>query len=224
MAQPSSAAPSPNPQIRAIVGLGNPGKAYAATRHNVGFVAIERLAARQGVSWSSKFNGLFARCALAGQSGSIDVALLQPQGFMNLSGHAVQPMAAFFGIKPAELLVIHDDLDLPFGKVQVKSGGGHGGHNGLRSVAAQLGSTDFARVRIGIGRPGSDGGSAKGGQDAVSDWVLSPFGADQRIALPDVIDRAVAAALATVATGVGNAMNSHNGPSKAAGGNKSANS
>mgnify|MGYP001594401889 CR=1 FL=1 len=136
-----------DPQLRALVGLGNPGKAYAATRHNVGFMAIDRLAARQGAAWSAKFNGQFGRCRLAGPQGEVDLALLQPLTFMNCSGHPTQQMCAFFGYKPAELLIFHDDLDLAFGRVQIKVGGGHGGHNGLRSLVAQLGDGAFVRVR-----------------------------------------------------------------------------
>ncbi|MBM4344348.1 MAG: aminoacyl-tRNA hydrolase [Deltaproteobacteria bacterium] len=210
--------------VRALVGLGNPGKGYAATRHNVGFMAIEQLAARRLATWSSKFNGQFARCRLPGPTGECDVALLQPMTYMNCSGHPTQQMLAFFGYKPAELLVLHDDLDLPFGRVQVKVGGGHGGHNGLRSLVAQLASPAFVRVRIGIGRPGGDGDlGGKGGDEAVTNWVLSAFGPDQRIALPQVLDRAVAAAEAVVQLGVRAAMNAHNAPPAAAG-SKSADS
>ncbi len=201
-------------QIRAVIGLGNPGKQYASTRHNVGFVVIERLAARLGAQWSSKFNSNFAKARIAKPGADLDLLLLQPLGYMNLSGHAVQPMAAFFAMPPQSLLVVHDDLDLPFGRIQVKMGGGHGGHNGLRSIAAQLATTDFARVRVGIGRPGADPsgeGSLKGGADAVSDWVLSPFGASERAELPDLVDRAVRAIEDVVCLGVRTAMNTHNG-------------
>ncbi len=213
-----------DPPIRALVGLGNPGKGYAATRHNVGFLAIEQLAARRLAAWSSKFNGLFARCRLPGPAGEVDVALLQPLTYMNCSGHPTQQMLGFFGYKPEELLVFHDDLDLPFGRVQVKAGGGHGGHNGLRSLVAQLGSNHFVRVRIGIGRPGMAGEpGGKAGDEAVSNWVLSAFSGDQRIELPQVLDRAVAAAEAVVAQGVRAAMNAHNAqPAQA--GTKPANS
>ena len=198
--------------IAAIVGLGNPGKQYAATRHNVGFVAIERLAQQLGATWTTKFNGNFAKTRAPGPSRDVELALLQPLGYMNLSGHAVQPMAAFYGLSPASLLVIHDDLDLPFGRVQIKVGGGHGGHNGLRSIAAQLGTTDFVRLRIGIGRPTDDAqSSAKGGDDIVSNWVLSPFGASDRAELPAILDRAVRAIEDIVQLGVQAAMNTHNG-------------
>ncbi len=196
--------------IKAIVGLGNPGKQYAATRHNVGFMVIERLAERLGASWSGKFNGNLARGRLIGPGGERDLILLEPLQFMNLSGHATQAMAQFYGLKPAELLVIHDELDLPFGKLQLKVGGGHGGHNGLRSLVAQLGSPEFARLRIGIGRPGSDGSSVKGGDDAVANWVLSPFSPSDRAELPALLDKAVQAVEAAVQLGLPAAMNVFN--------------
>jgi len=203
---------SGDPQVAAIVGLGNPGRAYAGHRHNVGFMATDRLAERLGVRWTQKFNGNFARARLPGPVGDVDVTLLQPLGFMNLSGHSVQAMAAFFALPAEAILVVHDDLDLAFGRVQIKAGGGHGGHNGLRSIVAQLGGAGFVRVRIGIGRPGSDGGPTKGGDDAVSNWVLSNFGASDRAELPDAIDRAVAAIADVVKLGVRPAMNGHNRP------------
>lgn len=194
--------------IRAVVGLGNPGKQYAQTRHNVGFMAVERLAERLGASWSGKFNGLMARARL----GDRELTLLEPQQFMNLSGHSAQAMAQFYGIKPAEILVVHDDLDLAFGRIQIKVGGGHGGHNGLRSLQAQLGDAGFARLRIGIGRPEG----AKGGEEAVSNWVLSPFSPLERAELPDVLTRALAAVQDAVNLGPRPAMNLHNAVAKPA--------
>ena len=194
------------PVIRAVVGLGNPGSKYALTRHNVGFMAAERLAERLGVSWSAKFNGLVAR----GRLGDRELTLLQPQQFMNLSGFATQAMAQFYGIKPAEILVVHDDLDLPFGRIQIKVGGGHGGHNGLRSLQTQLGDSGFARLRIGIGRP--EGG--KGGEEAVSNWVLSPFAPLERAGLAEVLNRALAAIEESVQKGAAAAMNAHNASPK----------
>ena len=176
MAAASSAGPPRTPPdasaaagaIRAVVGLGNPGKQYALTRHNVGFMAVERLAEGLGASWSAKFNGLMARARL----GDRELTLLEPQQFMNLSGHATQAMAQFYGIKPAEILVVHDDLDLAFGRIQLKVGGGHGGHNGLRSLQAQLGDAGFARLRIGIGRP--DGAGRTSRTSCV--WKVEPDG------------------------------------------------
>lgn len=201
-----STAAATSPAIRAVIGLGNPGSKYALTRHNVGFMAVQRLAERLGASWSAKFNGLVAR----GRLGDRELTLLQPQQFMNLSGFATQAMAQFYGLKPAELLVVHDDLDLPFGRIQLKVGGGHGGHNGLRSLQAQLGDGGFARLRIGIGRP--EGG--KGGEEAVSNWVLSPFAPLERAELDGVLTRALAAIEDSVHKGAAAAMNAHNASPK----------
>jgi len=205
MAEPTrsaSAATGSPATIRAIAALGNPGRKYADTRHNVGWMVIDALTARTGVGWQQKFNGEFARLRL----GTQDVSVLKPGTFMNLSGHPVQAMAAFYGYAPGELLVLHDDLDLPFGRVQVKLGGGHGGHNGLRSITAQIGP-DFARIRIGIGRPAA--GNAK--QADVADYVLSPFAGDERAWLPDLIGKATTALEAVVSQGVRAAMNACNG-------------
>lgn len=138
--------------IRLIVGLGNPGREYETTRHNVGFWWLDELARRENISFKSeaKFHGLAAR----GQLNTCEVALLKPQTFMNLSGRAVGAMAQFYKILPAEILVVHDELDLLPGIARLKMGGGHGGHNGLKDIIAQLGSKDFWRLRLGIGHPG----------------------------------------------------------------------
>jgi PTH1 family peptidyl-tRNA hydrolase len=138
--------------IRLIVGLGNPGREYETTRHNVGFWWLDELARRENFSFRSeaKFHGLAAR----GQLNSSEVALLKPQTFMNLSGRAVGAMAQFYKILPAEILVVHDELDLQPGIARLKMGGSHGGHNGLKDIIAQLGTKDFWRLRLGIGHPG----------------------------------------------------------------------
>jgi PTH1 family peptidyl-tRNA hydrolase len=185
--------------VRAIVALGNPGRKYADTRHNVGWMAVDALAGRLGVQWQQKFNGEFGRLRL----GEHDLMLLKPGTFMNLSGHPVQAMCAFFGLKPGELLVLHDDLDLPFGRLQIKVGGGHGGHNGLRSIVAQVGA-DFARVRLGIGRP------PQASVD-VADWVLSTFLPIERAELPQLLDKAEVAVRTMLDEGVRAAMNACNG-------------
>lgn len=192
--------------IRAIVGLGNPGRKYAETRHNVGWLVIEALAFKAGGTWSAKFNGEFSKLRL----GSLDVWALKPGTFMNLSGHPTQAMCAFYGVQAGEVLVIHDDLDLPFGRVQIKSGGGHGGHNGLRSLVAQLGSAAFVRVRVGVGRP--SGG--KGSDNDVADHVLAPFSPSERAELPRIVELARDAVLAVLEKGVRAAMNQVNAPQK----------
>ena len=130
-----------------IVGLGNPGRDYALNRHNIGFLAVDVLA--DGATWSGKFQGHIAECRL----GTDKHILLKPQTYMNLSGESVGKAAHFYKIPPENILVIHDDLDLPLGKLRVKQGGGHGGHNGLKSIDAHLGK-EYWRLRLGIGHPG----------------------------------------------------------------------
>lgn len=138
--------------IRLIVGLGNPGREYETTRHNVGFWWVDELARAEALNFRSdaKFHGMAAR----GQVHGHEVALLKPQTFMNLSGRAVAAMAQFYKILPAEILVVHDELDLQPGIARLKLGGSHGGHNGLKDIIAQLGTRDFWRLRLGVGHPG----------------------------------------------------------------------
>jgi len=138
--------------IRLIVGLGNPGREYESTRHNAGFWWLDEFARLQSLSFKNetKFYGLMVRGQLHGS----EVFLLKPQTFMNVSGRSVGALAQFYKIEPAEILVVHDELDLPPGSAKLKLGGGHGGHNGLKDIIAHLGSKDFWRLRIGIGHPG----------------------------------------------------------------------
>ncbi|HEU0282812.1 MAG TPA: aminoacyl-tRNA hydrolase, partial [Gallionella sp.] len=138
--------------IRLIVGLGNPGREYETTRHNAGYWWVDELARLQSRSFKSeaKFHGLMARGQLHGH----EMLLLKPQTFMNVSGRAVGALAQFYKIVPAEILVVHDELDLPPGVARLKLGGGHGGHNGLKDIITHLGSKDFWRLRLGIGHPG----------------------------------------------------------------------
>jgi PTH1 family peptidyl-tRNA hydrolase len=141
-----------NEPIKLIVGLGNPGREYEATRHNAGFWWVDELAQKHSVNFKieSKFHGLVARANLYGH----EVHLLKPQTFMNVSGRSVVALALFYKILPNQILVVHDELDLPPGSAKLKMGGGHGGHNGLKDIIAQLGTKDFWRMRIGIGHPG----------------------------------------------------------------------
>jgi peptidyl-tRNA hydrolase, PTH1 family len=168
--------------IRLIVGLGNPGREYETTRHNVGFVWVDELAREQKMHFNidSKFHGLSAR----GKVGDDELWLLKPQTFMNLSGRAVGALAQFYKITPAEILVVHDELDLAPGIARLKLGGGHGGHNGLKDIIAQLGSKDFWRLRLGIGHPGE--------RNEVSNYVLGTARLDER----DLITDATRASLA----------------------------
>jgi peptidyl-tRNA hydrolase, PTH1 family len=148
-----------------VVGLGNPGREYERTRHNVGWLVLEEIARRHGGSWRSKFSGSLAEVRL----GDLRLALLKPETYMNESGRSVGAAARFFKVEPEGLLVVHDDVDLEPGRLQARAGGGLAGHNGLRSLAQHLGSQEFERLRIGVGRPG------RGDPRSVSDWVLSGF-------------------------------------------------
>jgi PTH1 family peptidyl-tRNA hydrolase len=148
-----------------VAGLGNPGREYERTRHNLGWLVLDELARRHGGSWRSKFSGSFADVRLGEQR----LGLLKPETYMNESGRAVGEAARFYKVEPEELLVVHDDVDLEPGRLQARAGGGLAGHNGLRSLAQHLGSQEFERLRIGVGRPG------RGDPRSVSDWVLSGF-------------------------------------------------
>ena len=141
-------------QIRLIVGLGNPGKEYARTRHNIGFAAVDELARRGGVSyWKNRSGAEVAAVRMRGAEGPVDVLLAKPQAFMNVSGGPISKLCREEHISPTEVLVVHDELDLPEGEVRGKFGGGLNAHNGLRSLADKLKTRDFGRVRCGIGRP-----------------------------------------------------------------------
>jgi len=166
--------------IRLIVGLGNPGREYEATRHNVGFLWVDELARAQKLNFRSeaKFHGLTARGQLHGH----EVLLLKPQTFMNVSGRSVGALVQFYKIAPAEMLVVHDELDLPPGVARLKMGGGHGGHNGLKDIIAHLGSKDFWRLRLGIGHPGE--------RDVVADYVLSDPRREERELIEDAMQQA----------------------------------
>jgi len=161
-----------------VVGLGNPGSRYARNRHNVGFMAVDLLAERlDSVGFREKFSGEYAKVELSGEP----AVLLKPQTFMNVSGDCVQPAAAFFKVPPERIIVIHDELDLSFGDVRLKLGGGHAGHNGLRSVTDRLGTNEFGRVRVGVGRPPAEF------RGDVAAFVLSDFSSDEREMLPDTV-------------------------------------
>jgi PTH1 family peptidyl-tRNA hydrolase len=174
--------------IRLLAGLGNPGRQHERDRHNVGFWLVSRLAERQRLTLArdAKYHGLVARLAPAGRTGtggSGEVWLVQPQTYMNLSGKSVGGLARFFKIAPEEVLVVHDELDFAPGTARLKLGGGVAGHNGLKDIAAALGSQHFWRLRIGIGHPGE--------RNLVGDYVLStPSPADRQL-IDDAIDRAL---------------------------------
>ena len=148
-----------------VVGLGNPGREYARNRHNVGYLVADELARRHGGTWRSKFSGQLAEIRLDGHK----IALLKPETYMNESGRAVSAAARFYKLEPGEVLVIHDEGDFDLGRLELKVGGGLGGHNGLRSIAQHLKTQDFLRLRIGVGRPD------RGDRRPLADYVLSNF-------------------------------------------------
>src|SRR5215475_12613937 len=148
-----------------VVGLGNPGREYARNRHNVGWLVVDELARRHDGSWRAKFNGQLAEVRIDGHK----VALLKPETYMNESGRAVQAAARFFKVEPDAVLVVHDEGDFDLGRLQARRGGGLAGHNGLRSIAQALGTQDFLRLRIGVGRP------ERGDRRSLAAYVLSNF-------------------------------------------------
>jgi PTH1 family peptidyl-tRNA hydrolase len=168
--------------IKLIAGLGNPGRDYAATRHNAGFVFLDRLAdeLKTTLKPEPRFFGKTARVP-----GGHELWLIAPQTFMNLSGQGVAALAHFYKIAPEEILVVHDELDLPPGGVKMKFGGGVAGHNGLKDIAARLSTHDFWRLRIGIGHPGD--------RDRVADYVLQRAGKDEQVLIDDTIARCLQA-------------------------------
>jgi PTH1 family peptidyl-tRNA hydrolase len=193
-----------------VVGLGNPGTKYQHNRHNIGFRVVDELARGAGLpAWkSNKLGGEATTGTLAGTK----CVLLKPMELMNLSGFAVQRTADFHGVELANMVVVHDEIDLDFGLVRLKQGGGHGGHNGLRSIMAQLADGNFARVRMGVGR---DPNKPPGSKDAAG-WVLADFPTSQEAALRAVISAGCEDTEAVIAHGITAAMNQHNGRSSLA--------
>lgn len=164
--------------MRVIIGLGNPGARYANDRHNIGFQSVDVLAKRwHAPPAKARFQALISQTELDNQS----VLLVQPQTYMNLSGQAVAAISSFYQVPTEHLLVIHDELDLPFAQLRLKQGGGDGGHRGLRSLNAELGTNQYARLRFGIGRPEDPA-------DAIADFVLHPFSETQQTMIPDLLD------------------------------------
>jgi PTH1 family peptidyl-tRNA hydrolase len=183
-----------------IVGLGNPGPKYASNRHNIGFMVVDELARRvRAEGFRGKFGGEVTTCEVSGQR----AALLKPMEYMNLSGRAVQRTAAFYQVEPKEIVVVHDEIDLELGRLQVKIGGGHAGNNGVRSIIQDLGAPDFVRVRCGVGRPG-------GARGKVADHVLGDFGKGELEEAKIVIQEAADAVELIVKQGPLLAMNRFN--------------
>jgi PTH1 family peptidyl-tRNA hydrolase len=182
-----------------IAGLGNPGPRYQATRHNLGFRVIDELARQcslQASAFRERFHGEVASARL----GSVDLLLLRPQTFMNDSGRSVQAACTFYKIKPSELIVVHDELDLPFADVRLKKGGGDGGNRGVRSVTAALGP-DYVRIRLGIGRPAPDF------RGDPADFVLQAFASAELEAVEQMVSRATEAVALVTSVGLEKAMN-----------------
>lgn len=185
-----------------MVGLGNPGGEYADTRHNVGFRAVETLGGRWRVGWNleKKFQARLAKVERDGRR----VLLCEPQTYMNLSGEAVLAVLDYFRVPVGRLLVLTDDADLPFGEIRLRARGSSGGHHGLESVAQQVGTTDYARLKIGIGRQ-------RDGQRQITGFVLGAFAAEEKILLEKILTRVADQAECWVAEGVEKAMNKFNG-------------
>src|SRR4029450_953568 len=173
-----------------VAGLGNPGPEHARDRHNVGWMVIDELERRHGGSFKGKFRGRIADVRLDGAR----LALLKPETYMNESGASIQSAAAFYKVPPGQVLVVHADVDLATARLQARLGGGLAGHNGLRSIAGRLGSSDFLRLRIGVGRPG------RGDQRPVADYVLSPFAPEDDV--DAIVGRAADAVERLVADGL----------------------
>ncbi|MCW2514417.1 MAG: pth [Mycobacterium sp.] len=180
-----------------VVGLGNPGPNYAKTRHNIGFMVADILAARMGSKF--KVHKRSGAEVTTGRLGGRSVVLAKPRVYMNESGRQVAPLANFYSVAPGDVIIVHDELDIDFGRIRLKLGGGEGGHNGLRSVAASLGTKDFQRVRIGIGRP-------PGRKDPAT-YVLENFGAAERDEVPTICEQAADATELLVELGLEPAQN-----------------
>jgi len=185
--------------VRLVVGLGNPGARYENTRHNIGFRVIDRLAERLGMSVTrSRFNALYAK----GRHEGREVILVKPQSFMNLSGGPVRSLVEYFDVEPSEILVVYDEIDLVFGRMKIVAKSGHGGHNGVRSLIDTLKDREFARIRMGVGRPDP--------RIEVSDWVLGKFSAGEAASLDSFIDRSAEAVETILARGLKMGMNAFN--------------
>ena len=185
--------------MKLIVGLGNPGEEYAETPHNIGFMIATQVAERAGISLKRKgYQGFYGVGRICG----VEATILLPQTYMNRSGASVGPACQSLGLPPGDLIVVHDEIDLEFGCLRIKVGGGHGGHNGLRSLCGVLSDPGFTRIRAGVGRPPAGGD--------VSSYVLSRFEAAERKQLADYVDYAAEALETTLIEGAQAAMNNYN--------------
>ena len=190
---------TPQHSIKLIVGLGNPGSEYSRNRHNIGFMVIDELLSRAAGSFKRKSKSDLAQIEISGEK----VFLQKPMTYMNSSGDAVKQLCRREKIKPAEVLVIYDDLDIKPGRIRIRFGGGAGGHNGIKSITARFGAPDYGRVKLGIGRPGSTA--------AVADYVLSDFSENEKELIEKVVSVSADAVLMLCDEGYGAAMNTYNG-------------
>ncbi|MDR2083117.1 MAG: aminoacyl-tRNA hydrolase [Candidatus Ancillula trichonymphae] len=175
-----------------VCGLGNPGTKYEQTPHNVGFRTVDELCEQLGARWSSKFSALIAEASASSAANAQKVVLVKPQQFMNLSGGPLKQVTNYFKIPADNLVVVHDDIDLQFGAIKVKFGGGDAGHNGLRSITKSFGTNEYYRIRLGVGRLSESA--------AVSSYVLGQFSKAQKNELPEFLARAVDASLGLIMT------------------------
>ena len=190
-----------------VVGLGNPGDEYARSRHNSGFMTIDRIAKKNGVALTRrKFKGLIAEVTIAGKP----ALLVKPQTFYNVSGACVAALLGYFKIPPQRLIVVHDELDIEAGRLLIKQGGGDAGNRGVRSIAEALGATEFVRVRIGIGRPADPQPNKEDDKEGNKDYLLRPMTSTERAALESNLDRAASAVEALAESGLERAMNRYN--------------
>ena len=186
--------------MKLIAGLGNPGSRYQFSRHNIGFLVLDRLADQHRIGIGQQgFDALLGKGSISGHS----VLLVKPQGYMNCSGEAVKKFFDYFKIAVTDVIVIHDDLDLPFGTIRVKAGGGPGGHKGLISIIDHMGDADFTRVRLGIGKPDR--------REMVESYVLSPFSSEEMNGLPQVITAATEILTEMLSSGIQAAMCKYHG-------------
>jgi len=193
--------------MKLIVGLGNPGRGYASNRHNIGFICLNHFARMQGIRFDKKQGQ--ARIG-SGEVAGNDLIIAKPQTYMNLSGQSVSRLIKKFNVSLDNLLIIHDDLDLPLGKIRIRQGGSSGGHKGIDSIISKLGSQDFLRVRVGTGRPTPSEGSAEISEADIIAYVLSDFTTDEKQTVTKVIPRVSEAILCLFTEGLTAAMNKYN--------------
>ena len=196
-----------NNSTKLIVGLGNPGRGYADNRHNIGFICLNYFAKKQGIRFDKKQGK--ARVG-TGDVADSKVVLARPQTYMNLSGQSVSRLVKKFNISLNNLLVIHDDLDLPLGKIRIRRGGSSGGHKGIDSIISCLGSQDFPRIRVGIGRPTPIGNYVEISEADIVAYILSDFAPDEKQIITQVIPRVSEAILCLLTEGLASAMNKYN--------------